>query len=69
MFVGEPIAAPILRPLVRAMLLSFIVFAVFFLLAVLAYAAPVVTLPQRVVLGSVPLALSLMIAWIAWKDV
>lgn len=52
----------------RIMLLSFVVTAVIMALTIWAWAAPEVGALQRLVLGSVPIVISVVITWLAWKD-
>lgn len=52
----------------RVMLASFIVCGVLFALAVLMWAAPEVSMLQRIELGFVPLGLAVLITAISWKD-
>lgn len=52
----------------RALLLSFIICAALFFAWVLIYAAPEVSWLQRIFLGSIPIAVTVLITWLAWKD-
>lgn len=52
----------------KLMLVAFVVTASLIALAILAWAAPEVTIAQRMLLGSIPLAVSGIITWMAWKD-
>lgn len=52
----------------KIMLICFVVIAAIIALAIMSLAAPEVTTAQRLLLGSIPLAISLTIAWAAWKE-
>ena len=50
------------------MLICFVVIAAIIALAIMTLAAPEVTTVQRLLLSSIPLAISIVIAWAAWKE-
>ncbi len=52
----------------RMLLLSFVVIAALIALTIFGSAAPEVTYAQRFILSAIPLVISILITWLAWKD-